>query len=624
MTSLKIQHFGESDNTGPIAVNKQTGGQSTDPKVEAESATTDKRTSSRNTERADYLGLHTGKARTASPKAQELKDADTKKKAAPKREKKKTTEEKHETTTTETLQERADEDQDKDQPPTENHKEAQDQAPLETIKIVRYTDPELVAEVARLKKTNNNMLTSLKEAIARADALEDQLKMVQRKNGELSEKASNNEKTIYQNNNLKEQMETLEASLSGAVTQSREQEDELVSTRNEVKALKSTNEDLRTKLADTEAMNDRLLNRLVEKDPPKGPIKATKPKVLIIGDSNVQLTKPELHREKAVWTVTNQIFKVTELVRALDDTHLTDQAKRNDKVNIHLATNDLRTNTTEAEAHTKLEWAAATIHERTGVPVYISEIPPSSDPELGAKSAVFNNMVAKHTTAKGVQVQHVSSYYKEYTYRDILSKKDSFHLNKTGQEVLARQFEATASKDETRDHQNKTPKAQKSKTTDQKKTPETRKSPTDPTIGTTVISTRPELMRFVVGKKGAKVKQLEEDHNARIRITGSKIQIKAPHEDMRRAESAIKKILEDMDKDEKPQVCHFFTKGTCTFGPKCRNLHTKKRGRSPNPGNTANSRRPSASQGAANTHKSRSPPRKRLELGAKNPFETLE
>ena len=269
--------------------------------------------------------------------------------------------------------------------------------------------------------------------------------------------------------------------------------------------------------------------------------------------------------------------------------------------------------------------------------MYISEVPPmavSDRPELGAKSAIFNTLFRKHTTAKGVQVQPVTEY-KEYAYRDILSKKDGFHLNKTGQEVLARQFEATAAKDETTSPQTKTPKPQKvnpktpvtRKTPEIRKTPETRKSPTNPTIDTCNITTRSELIKFVVGKKGATVKRLEEDHNARIRITNNTIQIKAPHEDAQRAERAIKKILEDKEKDEKSQVCQYYARGSCTFGPKCRNLHSKKRGRSPNTSPGAGNKRPYTSPGGGNRRKSGSPPRKRLsprELGSQNSFSVLE
>ena len=98
---------------------------------------------------------------------------------------------------------------------------------------------------------------------------------------------------------------------------------------------------------------------------------------------------------------------------------------------------------------------------------------------------------------------------------------------------------------------------------------------TNPEITTMKIETKPRLVRYVVGKNGVVIKQLEKDHKARIQISNARdtstIQIKAPKEEATKAKSAINAILES----SKPcaKLCKFFARGNCKFADKCRYLH---------------------------------------------------
>ena len=146
-----------------------------------------------------------------------------------------------------------------------------------------------------------------------------------------------------------------------------------------------------------------------------------------------------------MWTLTQNIYRVTELTRAIQKTDLLKKAAANDLVIIHLGTNDIRDERPESEAYAELVLAATTISEKAGVPVYLSHIPPmdvSSRPKLRAKSAIFNTMLDT-TEVTGVKILDVANTYKEHLNKDILDK-DGFHLNQKGQKLLVDRLEESA------------------------------------------------------------------------------------------------------------------------------------------------------------------------------------
>ena len=127
------------------------------------------------------------------------------------------------------------------------------------------------------------------------------------------------------------------------------------------------------KLREAEQMNNQLVETILEKDPTKPA--QPKPKILILGDSNIHKTKARLNRQKATWTVANNVFTTSQLNQALSRAELTEEVKKHDKIIVHLGTNDLRNGRPEAEAYQNLIQAATTIKMNTQAPVYLTEIP---------------------------------------------------------------------------------------------------------------------------------------------------------------------------------------------------------------------------------------------------------
>ena len=488
--------------------------------------------------------------------------------------------------------------------PNEATQEAQLKASQEAQ--LKAKAQQLAAQDAQMKASQEAQIRAAQEALQKATqeaklkATQDALRIAdleksvdnlektsrlksQQLNDIMSAQEINNKETAKKNKILTEQNQTLEESLQNILTQMETMRGQLQDAQADNVDLSKTNGDLSKKLQETEDMNEYLLKTIVEKDPPK-PTQPTqaKPKVLIIGDSNIQNAKDQLDRQKAAWTITNNIFTTTHLIRALENEQITNQIKQQDIVIIHLGTNDLRNDETEANTYSNIQAAATTIANTTGVPVHVDEIPPMlvpDRPDLGPKAAILNSRI-KATVIQGVSVAATSKQYKEHTYGDLLDKK-GFHLNSTGLEALITTLELTATKTTT--------------------TPTTQTNPTKPQEGdgedqitTIIIDAKSEQVGHVVGKKRAKIQQLEKEFNARIRVVnstnGSTIQVKAMRSDALKAKDTITKLLDikqdDSTKPQPQQTCEFYAQGRCRYGASCNYRHPhdgNKRDRSPSP-----------------------------------------
>ena len=356
-------------------------------------------------------------------------------------------------------------------------------------------------------------------------------------------------------------------------------------------------------------MNKDLLQAILDQETTKTETpkpKIDKPKIMIIGDSNIQRTKHHLNREKATWTISNQIFRVSELAQATQKEDLINAAREHDKIIIHLGTNDLRGHPKEAEVHESLMKSARTIQTKTQKPVIISEIPPMKiphKPEYTVKTAIYNTRT-NNTNEQNITPLQITQDYKMHPYDEIL-ENDGFHLKEQGQMILKQKLEEAATTTTT------TAPPQPSTSS----TPETTtRKPPNPDIKTINIKTTPELVKHIVGKQGTTVKKLQETHNARISISNdgnsSTIQIKAPHEDAQKAQKAISDILSSK---ANRKVCEYFPRGPCRYGDKCKNEHQS------NPQKRPRTKSPAQKTRTPRTQ-SKSPPRKHRE----NPFSVLE
>ena len=68
-----------------------------------------------------------------------------------------------------------------------------------------------------------------------------------------------------------EQKATLEESLKNAVIQSQKERDELKAALQAAHDLRKANEDLTSRMAEAESINEQLLKTILEKDPPPRP-----------------------------------------------------------------------------------------------------------------------------------------------------------------------------------------------------------------------------------------------------------------------------------------------------------------------------------------------------------------
>ena len=417
---------------------------------------------------------------------------------------------------------------------------------------------------------------------------------------------------------LTERLKTLESSLTRMTQTAQQTEQQLKKAQEENTALSKANQDLGKKLRESEAMNNELLRTILEKDTPKAHTQTQKNNVLIIGDSNIKRTKGMLDRTNTKWAVTNNIYKVTDLAQSLSsrDQELIGLAKEQDRIIIHLGTNDLRGPSTEAETYQRLMDAAESIQTQTQKPVYIAEIPPMNIPnrvDLDAKTAIFNTRIR---TTRKEKITHIdmTEHYKQRTYDDLLDK-DGFHLTQLGQHILKEQLEKTAIRTEAG-----------------------KKGSSNTGIKTVIVTTKPSLVKHVIGKGGAIINKLTNDHSATITITNdqdsSRVTIKAVGDDADRAKEAVEAILlsrtsslateatktsskpteaqtsSQTPKPKNAEKCKYFAKGYCRFGSRCRQQHDpeqKKRSRPLSPAQQT------STQNTELRHRteSRSPPRKR-------------
>ena len=146
---------------------------------------------------------------------------------------------------------------------------------------------------------------------------------------------------------LNEQLDTKNKSFETNIKENRQLTAQNQAMRNEIEILRKNNSQLQKKLKESEEMNNELLKKILENDPPK--LVANKPKVMIIGDSNIQRTKQHLDRQKASWTITNNIYRISELNKETkNNPNLIETIQKQDQVIIHLGTNDLRGNQPDA------------------------------------------------------------------------------------------------------------------------------------------------------------------------------------------------------------------------------------------------------------------------------------
>ena len=323
-------------------------------------------------------------------------------------------------------------------------------------------------------------------------------------------------------------------------------------------------------------------------------------------DSNAHRTKNSLDQNKIKWTIANNIYTTVELLTSLEDQEIIEQIRKQDHIVIQQGTNDIRhgRGVGEAKAYQNMMEAVDRIKQNTSATIHLVQIPPLAVPnryDLNVKAAMYNTRL-ETTKTEGVQIIQTAQEYKKRTTDDIIDRHDGIHLTKEGQDILKQALEeaitAPRRSQTTSGHSSRHTRKDSHTRRERSLTPNTSTSD----INTTIVETKPEYVKHIIGREGGKIKQLELDHDARIKITnsksGSKITIKAPGEEASRAKTSIKNIIKARQSDNKTAkdkvICKYFLQGNCMFGEECRNEHTKgnKRPRSPSPGQTTYTHRP--------------------------------
>ena len=425
---------------------------------------------------------------------------------------------------------------------------------------------------------------------------------------------------------LQEERATLQQTLSQILEENNEMRRTVRELEEKHKKLEEEKQTLSSKVREAEDMNSDLLQSLIKTTPAPAPaptpVMGPRPKVMLVGDSNIHRTKDNLDPNKARWTIVNDVYTTEELIRTLEDKEMTDQLRKQDQIIIHQGTNDIwrERGVGEAKAYQNIIQAVDIIKKSTSATIHLAQIPPitiQDRNDLKIKGAMYNTRLAS-TKIERVNIIQTATKYKEEK-NPVIDKKDGIHLTKTGQDILKDAVEEAITK---RPHQGRTnsttttERRHKSPEVKRHQTPENRQHqtttrdrhdhgqhsrrdhdnlntrPDDADINTTIMETESDAVKHVIGRKGAKVNKLEGEYGARIRVTNSRtagkstITIKAPGREAGRAKEAINEIIKAAKEETPDQTCQFYSLGRCKFGNGCRNGHTgrgSKRPRTPSP-----------------------------------------
>ena len=314
-----------------------------------------------------------------------------------------------------------------------------------------------------------------------------------------------------------------------------------------------------------------MINDIVQNDDQSPPETLTpdevKQSVIIIGDSNTQRNKELLDCSSTKWTITNHIFNTTQLLDSLKSDEMVEKMKEQDCVVIAQGTNDLRHGNIRNETIAKnLATASETIHQKTGKPVLVCQVPPlkpANAPGTKSKARVHNKRVAD-LKVDGAKPVLVEDRFENLLDEDVLIN-DGVHLNREGAKLMLKAITDALGEMTPQPSGCEQKNERRATDSDNKKT-----------IKMTVNA---ETANHIVGKKGATVIRIERMFHVKVRNQREgqecHFTISGTEQAANDAQNYIRNIIENTKKRQDPElpICRYYADKGCRNKDKCRFLH---------------------------------------------------
>ena len=465
---------------------------------------------------------------------------------------------------------------------------AQQKKSQEEIKNLKDINNRATDNQTEQTTTQNNIITRLEKDI---EELQNTIQ-------DLSDTQAENETTI---NNLRCDLE--EATQQQQQQQPQEEQDEIRT--------------LKQKLKEAEEMTELLVHKLDEqtdRDEDTLTIETTtKPKCLLIADSNRREIIPYLDHDLAIWHHENEIFTIEQLEKW---TNNEDLPQDYDHIIISQGTNDIRYG---KDGYRMAKRMASTINQlEKDLPqttISVLDLPPLKNNDNNKEISLYNFTLAREKTTTTI-----SKKMRDEDTRDIL-RGDGIHLTPRGGEIAAREINKLVT-----NNNNNNPKQQTTKVTANIPIPIPETTAESWYIPRKTGST-------IIGKGGANIRKIQEKHSVSVHLHDQekdsddrRITVKGRQQNVNNARDGIEQIVYNYSRPQQQQKtkvrkdteCRYYNQGYCKMGNKCDFAHwtpkpkTQQKSNSPVPSTSRQSRNEKRGQPQRSTA---THPRSRSPLG---------
>ena len=465
---------------------------------------------------------------------------------------------------------------------------AQQKKSQEEIKNLKDTNNRATENQTEQTTTQNNIITRLEKDI---EELQNTIQ-------DLRDTQTENETTI---NNLR-------CDLEEATQQQQQPQEE----QDEIRTLKQ-------KLKEAEEMTELLFHKLDEqtdRDEDTLTIETTtKPKCLLIADSNRREIIPYLDHDLAIWHHENEIFTIEQLEKW---TNNEDLPQDYDHIIISQGTNDIRYG---KDGYRMAKRMASTINQlEKDLPqttISVLDLPPLKNNDNNKEISLYNFTLAREKTTITI-----SKKMRDEDTRDIL-RGDGIHLTPRGGEIAAREINKLVANN---NNNNNNPKQQTTKVTANIPIPIPETTAESWYIPKKTGST-------IIGKGGANIRKLQEKHSVSVHLHDQekdsdeqRITVKGRQQNVNNARDEIEQIVYNYGRPQQQQKtkvrkdteCRYYNQGYCKMGNKCDFAHwkpkpkTQQKSNSPVPSTSRQSRNEKRGQPQRSTA---THPRSRSPLG---------
>ena len=465
---------------------------------------------------------------------------------------------------------------------------AQQKKSQEEIKNLKDINNRATDNQTEQTTTQNNIITRLEKDI---EELQNTIQ-------DLSDTQAENETTI---NNFR-------CDLEEATQQQQPQEEQ-----DEIRTLKQ-------KLKEAEEMTELLVHKLDEqtdRDEDTLTIETTtKPKCLLIADSNRREIIPYLDHDLAIWHHENEIFTIEQLEKW---TNNEDLPQDYDHIIISQGTNDIRYG---KDGYRMAKRMASTINQlEKDLPqttISVLDLPLLKNNDNNKEISLYNFTLAREKTTTTI-----SKKMRDEDTRDIL-RGDGIHLTPRGGEIAAREINKLVTNNNNNNNNNN-PKQQTTKVTANIPIPIPETTAESWYIPRKTGST-------IIGKGGANIRKIQEKHSVSVHLHDQEkdsddqsITVKGRQQNVNNARDEIEQIVYNYGRPQQQQKTKVrkdtecrYNQGYSKMGNKCDFAHwkpkpkTQQKSNSPVPSTSRQSRNEKRGQPQRSTA---THPRSRSPLG---------